>query len=111
MQKSSKPVAKPVLAKEARSPVQLAKRTVTEKSPRAAGHGHFFTVQVKAVTEKRGSRQILSRASSPRFEPNVVLADIPEKGRYYRIRLGKFASMDEARRFQRQIRGEEYRRR
>ncbi|MGB0646804.1 MAG: SPOR domain-containing protein, partial [Bradymonadia bacterium] len=103
-QKNRTPVSKPAVAKGTSTPVRVTQIAEARKSSKAKEHGHFFTVQVKAVTDKAEADKYSAQLRSHGLKPNVVLADIPEKGRYYRIRLGKFASMDEARQFQKQIR-------
>lgn len=67
-------------------------------------HGaHYFTVQVKAVTNKGDAESVSNALRAKGFEPNVILADIPKKGRYYRIRVGKFRSLEAARKFQQKL--------
>lgn len=60
-----------------------------------------YTLQVKAVKEKADADAIVADLRRAGFDPYVVLADLPEQGRFYRIRMGRFDSMDEARAFQR----------
>lgn len=73
------------------------------KTVKRRGPSHYFTVQVKAVTDKGEADSFSASLRARGFKPNVVLANIPEKGRYYRIRVGKFESLDEARRFHKAI--------
>lgn len=61
-----------------------------------------YTVQVKAVQAKAEADAFMAELRQSGFKPHVVLADIPGKGRFYRIRVGRFESMREARMFQRQ---------
>jgi len=109
-------IMKPVVKKR-RSEDAVTKGTtvITEKKKRAvrlahlkptpahdlSTHGaHYFTVQVKAVTDRGAAESVSNSLRAKGFEPNVVLADIPKKGRYYRIRVGKFRSLEAARKFQ-----------
>jgi hypothetical protein len=100
----TKPDVSTVKAKTGRSsfiavtvPKQPAVQTKTQVP------SHYFTVQVKAVTDKGEADSFSASLRARGFKPNVVLANIPEKGRYYRIRVGKFESLDEARRFHKEI--------
>ena len=58
-------------------------------------------MQVKAVPEKPQADAFVAELRQAGFQPHVILADIPGKGRFYRVRLGRFDSVEEARLFQR----------
>jgi septal ring-binding cell division protein DamX len=60
-----------------------------------------YTLQVKAVQDKAEADAFMAELRRAGFEPQMILADLPGKGRWYRIRVGRFADMDEAREFQR----------
>jgi cell division septation protein DedD len=60
-----------------------------------------YTLQVKAVQDKAEADAFIAELRKAGFEPQMILADLPGKGRWYRIRVGRFADMDEAREFQR----------
>ena len=106
--KPTKAEVKPVIAvtvpkvSSAKAKVQ-SKKLLKKIAPKKPAPAHYFTVQVKAVTDKGEADSFSATLRAHGLKPNVVLANIPEKGRYYRIRVGKFTSLDEARRFQKQI--------
>lgn len=60
-----------------------------------------YTLQVKAARDKAEADAFVAELREAGFAPHVVLADIPGKGRFFRIRVGHFGSMAEARAFQR----------
>ncbi len=60
-----------------------------------------YTLQVKAARDKAEADAFVAELRKAGFAPHVVLADIPGKGRFFRIRVGRFGSMAEARVFQR----------
>lgn len=60
-----------------------------------------LTLQVKAAKEKAEADAFVAALRRAGFEPHVILADVPGKGRFYRVRVGRFESMPEARDFQR----------
>jgi cell division septation protein DedD len=70
------------------------------EKPAATG---AFTLQVKAVQDKAEADAFMASLRKSGFEPHLILADVPGKGRWYRIRVGRFATMDEAREFQRKF--------
>jgi len=60
-----------------------------------------FTLQVKASRDRDDAERFVASLRKAGFEPHLVLADVPGKGRYYRVRLGRFDSIELARAFQR----------
>lgn len=60
-----------------------------------------YTLQVKSSRSKEDADRFVRRLRKSGFDPHVVLSTVPGKGRYYRVRLGKFKSMQAARAFQR----------
>ncbi len=99
---TKKTVAKPAASRKstAKPVVKLAHLKPVPAHDLSTHGAHYFTVQVKAVTDRGAAESVSNRLRAKGFEPNVVLADIPKKGRYYRIRVGKFRSLEAARKFQ-----------
>ena len=60
-----------------------------------------YTLQVKAARDKGAADAFVEVLRAKGFKPHLILVDLPEKGRFYRVRLGRFDSMPEARAFQR----------
>lgn len=92
----SKPAAPPRLMVDEDAP-GVAKKEIRGSSTRAGR----FTLQVKAARDKSEADAFIASLRQSGFDPHVILATVPGKGRFYRIRLGRFASMEAARRFQR----------
>lgn len=84
---------------EDRPPGVAAKK----KAPPKESESLRYTLQVKAVKSKADADALVDTLRAAGFRPNVVRADIPGHGRYYRVRVGRFGSMEEARAFQRKF--------
>ncbi len=59
-----------------------------------------YTLQVAAHPDLESAKAHMERLRKMGLEPHVVSATIPGKGKFYRVRVGKFHTMDEARNFQ-----------
>ncbi len=59
-----------------------------------------YTLQIGAYPSYERARQEMLRLEKIGLEPHVIAADVPGQGKFYRVRVGKFHSMDEARTFQ-----------
>ncbi|MEZ4434608.1 MAG: SPOR domain-containing protein [bacterium] len=68
--------------------------------------GARYTLQVKAARDKAEADSFMAEIRAAGFTPHLVLADVPGKGRFYRVRVGRFASMADARAFQRRFKAE-----
>ncbi|MGC6415876.1 MAG: SPOR domain-containing protein [Bradymonadia bacterium] len=75
-----------------------------ETKPQKArlGEGRF-TLQVKATKSKGEADDFMRALRRKNFFPHLIVVDTPKKGRFYRIRVGRFETMDEARAFQREF--------
>ncbi len=82
-------------AEQAAAAAKLAAAAKAEDEPGQ------FTLQVKAVKTRAEVNEFVAGLRAKGFSPKVLLANIPGKGRVYRIRVGQFGSRAEARRFQR----------
>ena len=78
-----------------------AARSTPEPTPPKPGSAHHYTHQVKASRDKDDAEGFVASLRRAGFEARLVQADIPGKGRYYRVRVGRFDSIEEARAFQR----------
>jgi len=87
--------------KPAASATSPPKKAAVQKKPPAAGPSRVYTLQVKAARDKMEADTFVKSLRAKGFKPHLILVDIPEKGRFYRVRLGRFDSMPEARAFQR----------
>lgn len=59
-----------------------------------------YTLQVAAHPDMESAKKHMARLRKMGLDPHVISASIPDKGKFYRVRIGKFHSMDEARSFQ-----------
>ena len=62
-----------------------------------------FTLQVKATKTKSEAESYMASLRRSNFFPHLIVVDTPKKGRFYRIRVGRFETMEEARAFQREF--------
>ena len=73
-------------------------------APSLSIHGaEHFTVQLKSIPSRKAAEDFSKKLISKGYTPDVVLADIPKVGRYYRIRVGKFRRLGDAQRLQRSL--------
>lgn len=71
-----------------------------EKEPDNENESARYTLQVAAHPDLAGAKEHMERLKKMGLEPQLVSASIPGKGEFYRVRIGEFSSMDEAREFQ-----------
>jgi septal ring-binding cell division protein DamX len=111
-----KPVArvKPVTPRPAAAPrVTVKKPKAVAKAPRTTARqakpvqrrvknmGRArFTLQVKATRVKAEADRFVKELQIAGFYPHRILVAMPGKGRFYRIRVGRFETIEEARAFQ-----------
>lgn len=55
-----------------------------------------FTIQVKAFRHKKEARQFIAVMRDAGYRPYLLSAEVPGKGRFFRVRLGKFKTMKQA---------------
>lgn len=67
------------------------------------GQKSGYTLQVKAARDKDEADAVAEKLRKAGFEPSLIVADVPGKGRYYRVRVGRFENVEEAREFQRKL--------
>jgi septal ring-binding cell division protein DamX len=105
-----KPLPEPVVPEPAAKPAPpvivlsaAPKRAVDEDAPSVepVASKTKFTLQVKAARTRSEVDAFLATVRGKGFKPSVILANVPGKGRVYRVRIGRFTSRGEARRFQR----------
>jgi hypothetical protein len=86
---SEKPVAPPV---KAETPAPAA----TAPTPAPAGAGGF-TIQVRSSPSEADARAVADGLRAAGFDAYVLRADLGPRGTWYRVRVGRFDSRDEAR--------------
>ena len=62
-----------------------------------------FTLQLKAAKTQGEVDEFVRELSDKGVKAHTVLANLPGKGRVYRIRVGRFSSRAEARKFQEEM--------
>ena len=67
-----------------------------------------FTVQLKSIPSRKAAEDFSRKLIAKGYTPDIVLADIPKVGLYYRIRVGKFRRLGDAQRLQRSLSGWAY---
>jgi DedD protein len=55
-----------------------------------------FTIQIKAFRAKDEAREFMAMLLQSGHKAFLTTADVPNKGRFYRVRLGKFSTMEAA---------------
>lgn len=65
-----------------------------------------YTLQIASHPTMEQARTEMDHLRAMDLDPHVVAADVPEQGKYYRVRVGKFQNEDQARAFQARIEAE-----
>ena len=66
------------------------------RSPAGPVSGGKFTVQVASYREKGDARELADRLTRKGYQAFVAEAEIPGKGTWYRVRVGRFGTRKEA---------------
>lgn len=103
-EKTEKPLANALAQapenSDKKSPPALSAHASTDANARPAQLPARYTLQIGAYPSYERARQEMERLEKIGLEPHVIAAEIPGQGKFYRVRVGKFHSMDEARTFQ-----------
>lgn len=62
-----------------------------------------YTLQIASHPTMERARTEMDRLRALELDPHVVAADVPDQGKHYRVRIGKFPSEDEARAYRGQV--------
>ncbi|MFW5968486.1 MAG: SPOR domain-containing protein [Persicimonas sp.] len=65
-----------------------------------------YTLQVAAHPDLESARKQMKKLRDMGLEPHVVTSSIPDKGKFYRVRVGKFEAVDAAEKVQTELREE-----
>ncbi|MCU0584623.1 MAG: SPOR domain-containing protein [Desulfobacterales bacterium] len=66
-------------------------------APVAAAPGQVFTVQISAVKSEEEARRTTERLRQSGYAAHVEATSIPDKGTWYRVRMGEFPTRESAR--------------
>ncbi len=61
-----------------------------------SGSSPRYSVQVASFSEKKGADQLAQKLKKKGLDSYVVTGDVPQKGRWYRVRVGPYPNRDEA---------------
>lgn len=75
-----------------------AKEPESDPAPRALAAR--YTLQVSSHPDRESAEREVGRLGQMGVEPHVIVVNVPGKGELWRVRVGKFHTMDEARDFQ-----------
>jgi len=59
-----------------------------------------YSLQIRAFRNIVEANEFVSTLRREGYTPHMILSDIPGRGRWYRVRVGRFGTMDEALRYQ-----------
>lgn len=67
--------------------------------PAQAVKGGAFTLQLSAFQDRQEADRFAARLRNKGYAPYILSAEVPGKGTWYRVRMGSFASRDDASRY------------
>lgn len=88
-----------------KAPAEKPKPEPEKKETPAAGD---YTLQVGAVQDEKEAEKLRDRLKSKRYEAYILMAELPGMGKWYRVRIGSFATRDEAETFQKEFTSKEH---
>ncbi len=91
---------KPEVASPLKEIVSKVKSEVKKIGERNDAAPAKYTLQLSSHPTKGQADRELLRLKKMGYEVHLISISIPDRGRVFRVRLGKFQSMDEARNFQ-----------
>jgi len=81
-------------AREGKPEIGEASRPALRAKPKPKGTG-AYTIQVASTQHKADAERLAKRLAARR--PRIVAADLPGKGRWYRVQVGSFETRESAR--------------
>lgn len=100
-----KPIPDKVATDQQRPAAKRSERPTQDRTPESPESASSetarggFTVQVGSFASEQAARQMSLELEASGYPAFVKAAQIPGKGRTYRVRVGMFASREEARRY------------
>lgn len=101
MAKAPESATKPM--RQAEPAAEVEKGAVRVKSAENAR----YSLQVGSYQQMNDANTAVERWKAKGYAAFLMIADIPDRGRWYRVRVGGFASRDEAKRYQQQFESQE----
>ena len=101
MAKAPEPATKPM--RQAEPATEVEKGAVRVKTAENAK----YSLQVGSYQQMTEANTAVERWKAKGYAAFLMIADIPDRGRWYRVRVGGFASRDEAKKYQQQFESQE----
>ena len=89
--------------RQARPAAEVEKGAIRIKSAENAK----YSLQVGSYQQMTDANNAVEKLKSKGYAAFLMIADIPDRGRWYRVRVGGFASREEARKYQQQFQQQE----
>ena len=89
--------------RQASPPAEVEKGVVRIKSAENAK----YALQIGSYQQMSEANSVVERWKTKGYPAYLMIADIPDRGRWYRVRLGGFASRDEAKKYQKEVESQE----
>jgi cell division septation protein DedD len=67
-----------------------------EAKPEPKKSSNRFTLQISSFQDRAEAEAFVSKLGPTAAKPYIIKSDVPGKGIFYRVRLGEYASNDEA---------------
>jgi cell division septation protein DedD len=77
-------------------PAAVAAPSAAPAAAAAAVDDRKFTLQISSFQERAEADALVAKLSSMGYKPYVVMSDVPDKGLFFRVRIGEFSSRSEA---------------
>jgi cell division septation protein DedD len=65
-------------------------------APAAAPAEKRFTLQISSFQERAEADALSAKLTSAGYKPFIVMSDVPDRGIFFRVRIGEYATRDEA---------------
>jgi DedD protein len=89
------PAAEPAPAKEAAKEKEPAKETKESAKEPKEKKGKF-TLQISSFQERAEADALVARLTGSGYKPYLVMSNVPDKGIFFRVRIGEFGSKGDA---------------
>ena len=86
---------KEMAAAKPKSAPQAVKTSMKPSGVHSVSSGRY-AIQVASFSEKKGADVLAQKLKKKGFNSYVVAGEIPQKGRWYRVRVGSYPNRDEA---------------
>jgi DedD protein len=94
--KLAEPAPAPAPAPSTPKPATVAAAPAPEGAAPAAKAESRFTLQISSFQERAEADALAARLSKDGYKPFIVMSDVPEKGIFFRVRIGEFVARTDA---------------